>query len=89
MDHIHRYKRANIGSKDKKCIVFKCTKPRCYHHLSPVLLKDRVAECPKCNNEFIVGSENLRRADLICSDCIVRKNKIGIEGAIQLLEGLE
>ena len=79
-DHIHRYRRVNIGTNGKEYFVMRCTKPMCKHYtamatkLSAPLLMGNIAECNRCFERFILDKRSLRQASPCCADC-VRKVK--------------
>ena len=79
--HIHRYRRVDIG-KDSPHFVMQCIKPGCDHYiamktkLSAPLLKGKIAECNRCNDQFILNKRALRMAEPCCDHCIKRRKNL-------------
>lgn len=49
--------------------MFRCVKAGCPHSVSAKMLNGRRAECPHCQNTFIITKEHLRRVKVHCMKC--------------------
>jgi len=84
MKHIHRYRRVNIGSKnkDKKYNVFKCTLPDCPHYLPQEnLIIGRKSICFSCGNSFIIKTKDFAKA--ICENCKRSSGEVNVENILK------
>ena len=94
MQHIHRYQRVNIGKDDKKHYVMRCKRQNCHHYtqmhskLSCPLLLEKVAECNRCGNPFLLDKRALRMANPCCEDCIVKRRIVNVQAADSFFESL-
>lgn len=59
-NHLHRYKKVNLSrDKDKRYLVYKCTKPLCSHYLPMHLAEGKECECNICHNIMVITREVL------------------------------
>lgn len=78
-DHIHRYKKVNIASKEKPYEVYKCQKPLCTHYIPVKLAEGKMCECNICNGMMLITKAVLTHSGgkpmtkPRCLDCIKRK----------------
>lgn len=92
-NHIHRYKKVNIGSKEKPYEVYRCMKPACSHYIPLHLAENKICECNRCFKPMILTKEILRHtggkpmARPHCSDCVKRKKPSAVEAIAAYLEG--
>lgn len=63
LNHTHTYERMRNKS------YYRCVDPHCSHTQKRELLEKKACICYKCNNEFILTWEDLRRARPICLNC--------------------
>ena len=54
-NHLHRYKRKNIGVDGKIFLVYVCTKPACSHYIRVDLAEGRLCECNICHETMIIN----------------------------------
>ena len=79
-NHLHRYKKVNIGSKGNDFYVYKCMKPTCSHYIRIDLAEGLLCECNKCSEPMIITKTVLSRSGgkpmtgPHCSNCIKHKN---------------
>jgi uncharacterized paraquat-inducible protein A len=66
--HTHQYKRINLGVK-KKYNVYKCQKLDCPHYISPIMIAGKLAECPRCGDEFRIEKKHIELAVPHCNNC--------------------
>lgn len=69
--HIHRYRRAKLGSQ----IIYKCTLPGCTHYILKALVENRASICHRCGTSFIITKKTLKTCPAMphCDDCTNRK----------------
>lgn len=72
-NHIHRYKRANLGRNGKEFLVFKCIKPICSHYIEVSLAEGKLCECNRCGEPMIMNKAAMQLAKPHCTNCIKRK----------------
>lgn len=81
-NHIHRYRRINIGRDGKEYWVMQCALPKCTHYqpmvtkLSCPSLVDKECICNRCGNPFILDRRAIRMEKPCCIGCAKRKKKI-------------
>ena len=66
MRHTHKYQRATLG---KRYRIYKCVLPGCAHYVSAQLLKNRIAVCWRCEEEFQITAELAELARPHCKFC--------------------
>lgn len=92
-NHIHRYKKVNIGSKRTPFLVYKCMKPACSHYTRMDLAEGIICECNRCFNPMMITkavlhhSSNKPMAKPHCTDCIKRRRSNAVEAIAAFLEG--
>lgn len=62
--YLHTYKRS---SQNKR--IYKCLHPLCSHYIDKDYLENKLAECPKCHEEFTLTLEKLRCKLPVCLKC--------------------
>jgi hypothetical protein len=78
-DHLHRYKKVNLGQNGKDYFVYKCMKPVCSHYLPLNLAEGKMCECNRCGEPMIIskatlnGSSNRPMTKPHCVGCIKRR----------------
>lgn len=78
-DHLHRYKKVNLGSGDKKYEVYRCVKPACNHYIALALAEGKLCECNRCHEPMIIGKVQLNgssgraMARPHCNECVEKK----------------
>lgn|SRR6187399_793641 len=85
-NHIHRYKKVNIGGFNKTYLVYKCYKPACTHYIPLHLAEGQISECNICGEPFLMTKAilhahgNKEPARPRCQDCKKTKtNEIVID----------
>lgn len=85
-NHLHRYKRKNIGVDGKIFLVYVCTKPACSHYIRVDLAEGRLCECNICHETMIINKTVLTRSNKggsqvkpHCSDCTKKKKVTHVE----------
>lgn len=87
-NHLHRYKKINIaGFRKPKFLVFKCTKPACFHYVRVDLAEGKLCECSRCNGPMIINKIALTQTYLHCSKCIKHKRTENVEAITEFLDG--
>lgn len=80
-NHLHRYKRINIGTKSKPYWVYRCMKPACSHYIPVHLSEGVLCECNRCEEPLIIGKVQLNGSSgramtkPHCKVCIKKKAK--------------
>lgn len=92
-DHLHRYKKVNLGRDGKEYLVYRCTKPLCTHYLRIDMAEGVMCECNRCGNPMIIDREILIKsggkpmAKPHCINCTKKKQPNLEEIAKFLKEG--
>lgn len=58
-NHLHRYKKVNLGRDGKEYFVYKCTKPVCPHYVPIELSLGKLCECNRCGEPMIIDKVTL------------------------------
>lgn len=94
-DHLHKYKKVDIGSNGKEYHVYRCMKPGCNHYIPISQAEGRVCECNRCGEPMIItkqslwGSSGRAMARPHCPDCTKRKGKVKDENVAAIAAFLE
>jgi hypothetical protein len=78
-NHLHKYKKMDIGSDGNKYIVYRCMKPTCNHYIPVTLSEGKLCECNRCENPMVISKATLVHSAgkpmtrPHCNDCIKRK----------------
>lgn len=78
-NHLHKYKKLNLGRDGKEYLVYRCMKPACSHYIPIAMAEGKLCECNRCGEPFIItkvqltGSSMKPMAKPHCNDCIDRK----------------
>lgn len=95
VNHLHKYKKVNIGSINKDYFVYQCMRPTCSHYIPVKQSEGKLCECNRCGEPMIInkvvlnGSNGGPMARPHCTECIERrKDKVEDVAAISaFLEG--
>lgn len=77
-DHIHTYRRVDIGKKEPSYIM-QCSDAECKYFVSMASklscprLRGKLALCNKCGESFELNRRALRMAEPVCNNCVKRK----------------
>jgi hypothetical protein len=92
-NHIHRYKKVNIGAFDKSPYwVYKCTKPACSHYIPVKLAEGKMCECNRCGEPMIIGKQVMAQSSgnpmtlPHCGDCTKKRKVINVEEITEFLD---
>lgn len=90
-NHIHRFRKVNIGNNGKEYLVYQCSKPACSYYIAINLSLGKLSECNRCKSPMIMGKTQLYggnaggpMAKPHCTDCVKRKGKAN-DAAITVL----
>lgn len=92
-NHLHRYKKINIGSKSKPYFVYRCQKPACSHYVPIHLAEGKLCECNRCGEPMILGKIQLNGssgkplARPHCNNCIQKKENTNVDAIAEFLRG--
>jgi hypothetical protein len=92
-NHLHKYKKVNIGSDGNEFLVYKCMKPACSHYIRIDLSEGKLCECNKCGEPMILSKEILTHsggkpmAKPHCPNCVRRKNADTVEAIANFIAG--
>lgn len=90
-EHLHKYKKFDIGTNGKKFLVYKCMKPICSHYVPISLSEGKLCECNRCGQPFIITRATLHHsggkpmAVPHCVDCTKRKKNESVESITEFL----
>ena len=62
-NHLHRYKKVNIGSTGKEYLVYRCMKPACSHYIRMELAEGKLCECNRCGEPMIITKDTLTHSN--------------------------
>jgi len=91
-NHLHRYRKVNIGTNGKEFLVYRCTKPSCTHYVRLDLAEGRLCECNRCGKAMVIGRETLTKSSgkpmavPHCSECIKRRKTNEMEEISKFLD---
>lgn len=97
-NHLHRYKKKNIGVNGKVFLVYICTKPSCSHYIRVDLAENKLCECNICHEPMIINKVVLTRSNGVaqtkphCSECTKRKKVThveDVEAITKFLDGIK
>jgi hypothetical protein len=66
-EHAHRYVRIKLGKKDYK--VFRCVRPGCAHYIRQELVVGKIAQCWRCDDEFVMNQKTAQLKKPHCAKC--------------------
>ena len=95
INHIHRYKKVNLGRNGKDYLVYKCVKPVCSHYIPLHLAEGKMCECNRCGEPMVItklvmnGSQGGPMARPHCIDCTKKKVETDVTSINEFLEGTE
>src|SRR5678809_721490 len=88
-DHLHRYKKVNLGQNGKTYLVYRCMKPACTHYVPVMVSEGKLCECNRCGEPMVIskltlqGSASRALAKPHCPNCTKsRKDDSGDIAAI-------
>lgn len=94
-DHIHRYKKIDIGGETKEFFVYKCMKPTCSHYLPINLAEGQMCECNRCHEPMIITKKILTHSagkpmtKPHCGACVKRKKSADVDAIAEFLKGTQ
>lgn len=76
-NHLHRYKKINIGNgkSGRDFIVFKCMRPACTHYIPVHLSEGKLCECNRCNEPMLLTKAAMQLTKPHCINCVKRTKK--------------
>lgn len=92
-DHLHKYKKVNLGRNGKEYFVYRCMKPACSHYIPIHLSAGKLCECNRCGEPMVITKVVLNasggKAIVLphCLDCTERKKKPDVEAIGEFLAG--
>lgn len=75
-DHLHKYKKTDIGSNDKEYLVFRCLKPACSHYIPVKVAEGKLCECNRCHNPMILTKKAMILTLPHCPNCTKKKKDV-------------
>lgn len=94
-NHLHRYKKVNLGQNGKEYLVYRCMKPACNHYLPVHLTEGKLCECNRCGSPMVIskftlqGSSSRALTRPHCVDCTKSKESKKVEELAALAEYLD
>jgi len=61
-NHLHRYRRVNLGRDGKEYLVYRCTKPLCTHYIRLDMAEGTMCECNRCGSPMIINREVMTKS---------------------------
>jgi hypothetical protein len=92
-NHLHRYKKINLGENGKDYFVYKCMKPACSHYIPINLAEGKLCECNKCGEPMILSKAILTHSSgkpmtkPHCGSCVKRRRDKDVEAIAAFLAG--
>jgi late competence protein required for DNA uptake (superfamily II DNA/RNA helicase) len=86
VNHVHRYHRTDIGSFNKKYLVFRCVKPTCTHYIPMHLAEGKLCECNRCGETMILDRSSIQLAKPHCTNCVKRKKLADVSTISEYLD---
>src|SRR5215203_2315190 len=81
-DHLHKYKKVNIGTDGTVYYVYRCMVPTCTHYTPVHLAENKLCACNRCGDPMLFtkvvlnGSSGKAMTKPHCPDCVKpRKDK--------------
>ncbi len=80
-NHLHKYKKINLGADGKDYFVYRCMRPACSHYVPVALSEGKLCECSRCGEPMVINKITLNSsggramARPHCSNCIQRKEE--------------
>lgn len=81
-EHAHRYVRVRLGKNDYT--VFRCVRPGCAHYVRQELVIGKIAQCWRCDDEFVMNQKTALLKKPHCAKCTITPGKIKEEKKTQL-----
>lgn len=78
-DHLHKYKKVNLGQNGKEYLIYRCMKPGCSHYIPVAMSEGKLCECDRCHEPMIItkivmqGSGGKPMARPHCPNCVKTK----------------
>lgn len=78
-NHLHKYKKFDIGGANKEYLIYRCMHPACSHYIPIAQSEGKLCECNRCGEPMIIskvtlnGSNGGPMAKPHCPDCTERK----------------
>jgi|PlaIllAssembly_1097288.scaffolds.fasta_scaffold14659_5 hypothetical protein len=94
-NHLHRYRKINLGANGKQFYVYRCTKPACSHYVRIELAEGKLCECNKCGEPMIITKTILTHSSgkpmalPHCLGCIKRKKADDVDRIKEYLDGIK
>lgn len=86
-NHLHKYQRTDIGSKDNPYLVFKCQMPACTHYIRKDLAEGKLCQCNRCNQPMILTKAAMLLAKPHCLDCTKKNNQPAVDAIAEFIAG--
>lgn len=90
-NHLHRYKKINLGTRSKPYFVYRCQKPACSHYVPMHLAEGKLCECNRCSEPMILGKIQMTRSHggpmtkPHCNTCVQRKESANVAALAEFL----
>lgn len=92
-NHLHRYRKIDIGRNGNEFVVYKCTKPACSHYIRIDLAEGKLCECNFCGETMIITKSVLTHSSSKpmarprCPRCIRSKKQNAVTAIAEFLSG--
>lgn len=86
-NHLHKYKKVNIGRNGNDFLVFKCQRPACQHYIRVDLAEGKLCECNRCAEPMILTKAAMVLTKPHCTNCVKRKKPADVEAITEFLAG--
>lgn len=86
-NHLHKYKKVDIGRDGNHFLVFKCMRPACTHYIRVDLAEGKLCECNRCAEPMILTKAAMQLTKPHCTSCVKRKESPDVEAIAEFLAG--
>lgn len=93
VNHLHKYKKFNLGMNGKDYFVYKCMIVDCSHYVPVQLAEGKLCECNRCGDTMVItkvqlkGSVHRAMSRPHCLTCIKRRTSPDVEAISEFLAG--
>lgn len=85
-NHLHLYKKVNLGAAGKKYIAFKCQMPACEHYIPYHLAEGKLCQCNRCHEPMLLTKAAMQLTKPHCHNCVKRKKTADVDTIAAFLQ---
>lgn len=89
-NHIHKFFRKNLSRNPgvKPYLVYACQQPACTYYIPLTLALNKLAECWRCGDPFVMDKYSITLLKPHCNSCIKKPTNVNIEDLSKLAENI-